>query len=189
MKIDQNLNKNRGKRLRECRTGIPGMTQEKLAELCGCSIQHISLIENGKRGLTRDFAHEFASHLKVSDEYLLYETEYKTTYEEVMAKGDDITAKHECLIEYLKMLGIEVDYDGNKEYFHNHDEFFDLECDIDDFIRFTVSRIQDKRRRKENYLDDFKRNLIVNYRSSENISRKQLLKDLGMKEDYFDERA
>lgn len=78
MKINVDLNKNRGNRLKECRKNVLGMTQEKLAELSTYSVQHISMIENGRRGMSAEAAKTFGKILGVRKDYLLCESDAKT---------------------------------------------------------------------------------------------------------------
>ena len=68
--INEELNKKRGQRLKECRE-LRKITQNELAMLSHCSPQSISYIENGRRGMSRDLAHIFAKELKIKEEYIL----------------------------------------------------------------------------------------------------------------------
>lgn len=86
MKSNDLLNKKRGLRLKDCREAS-GLTQEALSMKAGYSIQTISYIENGKRGMTIESARIFGKYLEVRMEYLLCEDNYKTVrdlYSEVI---------------------------------------------------------------------------------------------------------
>ena len=77
MKKDLDLNKKRGQRLKECREAAR-MTQENLAEITDYSVQTVSYIENGKRGMSKESAYTFAKYLNVRMEYLLCDDDFKT---------------------------------------------------------------------------------------------------------------
>lgn len=77
MKKDTDLNKKRGQRLKECREAAR-MTQENLAEITDYSVQTVSYIENGKRGMSKESAYTFAKYLNVRMEYLLCDDDFKT---------------------------------------------------------------------------------------------------------------
>ncbi|MBA4700912.1 MAG: helix-turn-helix transcriptional regulator [Ruminococcus sp.] len=108
MKINTELNKKRGKRLKECRKYIPGMTQEQLANLSHYSIQHISMIENGKRGMSLEAARVFSALLDIREKYLLCEDDYRTNAEE--SDAFNVTSTSDCRhqLKYLETLGITV---------------------------------------------------------------------------------
>lgn len=77
MKNNDVLNKQRGQRLSECRKQTH-LSQEQLSDKTGYSIQTISYIENGKRGMSTDAARIFSNALNVRMEYLLCDDECKT---------------------------------------------------------------------------------------------------------------
>ena len=72
------LNLKRGKRLKYERQRKQ-MTQEQLAEYANYSVQHISYIENGKRKMGYEAAHVFSEILGVPVNYLMCETDYKSS--------------------------------------------------------------------------------------------------------------
>ena len=76
MKNRTKLNKDCGKRLRECRVEA-GMTQKELSETSHYSVQQICYIENGRRGMSTEAAKIFSKLLHVREQYLLGESNYK----------------------------------------------------------------------------------------------------------------
>jgi len=108
----ENLNKKRGQRLKECRIE-KHLTQKQLAELCFCTTQTISYIENGKRGMSRDLAHTFATHLEVDEKYLLCEEFFKTFHDKFKYLED---LSNECdarLTNLLHLLGHTIKFSFN----------------------------------------------------------------------------
>lgn len=61
------------------------ITQEKLAELLDCSVETISKIERGKRGLRQEKAKKIANLLNVQEGWLLCISNYKTKEDEISA--------------------------------------------------------------------------------------------------------
>lgn len=125
----EDLNKKRGCRLRECRTD-KNLTQKQLADLCYCTTQTISYIENGKRGMSRELAHTFSMQLGIDEEYLLCETYFKTFRE----KNKYLDAlNNECdskLTDLLQLLGHKI------KLLFNAGEFDDPEALIDQSANF-----------------------------------------------------
>lgn len=64
------LNKKRGERVRAARKRC-NITQEALADMIPCSINLISSIENGRRGLSEEFARKFGEIFDVDPDFLL----------------------------------------------------------------------------------------------------------------------
>lgn len=81
MKKGQKSTNESGKRLKEL-LDEEKMTQVELAELTNYTAQHINNIIKGKRNMSREAAHSFASILEIDEEYLLCETDYKTISEQ-----------------------------------------------------------------------------------------------------------
>lgn len=79
------LNGTPAKRLIECRKAA-NLTQAKLADLSGYSIQHISRIENNKQRLTYDTALELCKHLNTTPDYLLCNSPAKNNTDNYLSK-------------------------------------------------------------------------------------------------------
>ncbi len=105
--INEELNKKRGQRLKECRE-LRKITQNELAMLSHCSPQSISYIENGRRGMSRDLAHIFAKELKIKEEYILLESDFKTDSEKVKHEDDIMNAIDNSAFKYLTSLGYKI---------------------------------------------------------------------------------
>ena len=101
--INEELNKKRGQRLKECRE-LRKMTQNKLAMLSHCSPQSISYIENGRRGMSRELAHIFAEKLQVKEEYILLESDFKTDSEKIKYENNIMDAIDNFAFKYLTSL-------------------------------------------------------------------------------------
>lgn len=78
---NEELNKKRGLRLKECRTNAH-LTQHDLSDSSNFSKQHISYIECGKRSMSYEAAVIFSKILGVNKEYLLCESDYKNKAEQ-----------------------------------------------------------------------------------------------------------
>ena len=107
--INEELNKKRGQRLKECRE-LRKITQNELAMLSHCSPQSISYIENGRRGMSRDLAHIFAKELKIKEEYILLESDFKTDSEKVKHEDDIMNAIDNSAFKYLTSLGYKITF-------------------------------------------------------------------------------
>lgn len=79
----ENLNKTCGQRLKECRKEKK-YTQKQLAKHISVSVQQISYIENGRRGLTTANAKAFGELLNVRPDYLLCKNDFKSQNEETL---------------------------------------------------------------------------------------------------------
>lgn len=134
MKSGKELNKMRGQRLSECRKDLH-LSQELLAEKTGYSIQTISYIENGKRGMTTDTARIFAKALNTRAEYLLCDDDHKTVLHLYRHASTATRLEHNIMdvITELGYLPIEVEGDViahvSPSDTDNEDEIID-ECDI-----------------------------------------------------------
>lgn len=106
---NEELNKKRGQRLKECRE-LRKITQNELAMLSHCSPQSISYIENGRRGMSRDLAHIFAKELKIKEEYILLESDFKTDSEKVKHEEDIMNAIDNSAFKYLTSLGYKITF-------------------------------------------------------------------------------
>lgn len=180
MKNNKNLNIEIGKRLKICRT-LANMTQEKLSEAVDCSVQTLSLVENGKRGLSLELTRKLARQLNVREEYLLCEDDFKTQEDKLISLYSNDNSSCLIQIEYLRTLGINIniprcviqdgpedDYNENPEdYFktliwegnpftrnnNNLDDIIDEELRISDNKK-TIQDISDDMTNKDN--DNFR---------------------------------
>ena len=71
---DDNSNKKRGSRLRECRE-YRNLTQEALSELVNVSTNYVSMLERGERPIDWDKAVKFSEALNVSPAFIMCETD------------------------------------------------------------------------------------------------------------------
>lgn len=105
----------RGIRLKESREE-KHITQEKLSKLSGYTKNHISYVENGKRGLTIEAARIYSKILGVRENYLLCEDDFKTD-NDFMHSLKGINHSEEAVITILKEIGfcvVEKGDCGNK---------------------------------------------------------------------------
>lgn len=120
--INEELNKKRGQRLKECRE-LRKMTQNELAMLSHCSPQSISYIENGRRGMSRELAHIFAEKLQVKEEYILLESDFKTDSEKIKYENNIMDAIDNFAFKYLTSLGHNITFsvaaDNHKDLIEN----------------------------------------------------------------------
>ena len=138
MKNDAELNKKRGQRLKECREAAR-MTQEILADITNYSVQTVSYIENGKRGMSKESAYTFSKYLNVRMEYLLCDDDFKTVediyYDAVAFEkleknlGDTVTENGYLIAEWF----------GKKiaEYTESESEFIGPIYNVDKYIVLT----------------------------------------------------
>ena len=149
MKKDLDLNKKRGQRLKECREAAR-MTQENLAEITDYSVQTVSYIENGKRGMSKESAYTFAKYLKVRMEYLLCDDDFKTVediyYDAVAFErlenniGDALSENGYLISKWLgKKLG---EYTEAESEIYNVDKYIVLTPD-NKFVTSTGERYED----------------------------------------------
>lgn len=95
----EKLNEIIAMRVKTCRKEF-GMTQEELAEKSNCSVQHISIIENGKRAVSLDTARAFASVFNIDYRYFLEKEPYRNI-EEKQKMNSDIK---ECIDDSFRHL-------------------------------------------------------------------------------------
>lgn len=115
MKNNNGLNKKCGVRLKECREESH-ITQETLSIDTNYSIQTISYIENGKRGMSTEAARIFSKRLKVRMEYLLCEDNFKT-YSDLIMASEAIKKKENLIVEVFTENGyLPMGVEGNVIY-------------------------------------------------------------------------
>lgn len=71
------LNQEKGKRLKEARKDAH-LTQHQLGKMAGYTPQFISAMENGRKNLSFEAAHNFSKILDVRPEWLIAEDDFKT---------------------------------------------------------------------------------------------------------------
>ena len=105
--IKKELNPEHGKRLKECIDEL-GITQKELAEKSGYTKQYISYIVTGKKNMSLESARIFAKILKVDEDYLLCNSDYRTFndfWSELSSEND--MAKNAAL-KLLKVWGVSI---------------------------------------------------------------------------------
>lgn len=114
------INQESGMRLKELLTERK-VTQERLSEILECSVQHVSLIVNGKRRLTEENAQIIAKQFPpVRSDWLLGKDDYKTEYDyqsevimeeisQIERKRNTLFERYECIQNILRMFGYEFD--------------------------------------------------------------------------------
>ena len=65
-----------GGRVRECRLRA-GYTQAQCAEIMDISINFLSEIENGKKGMSQETIYKFCKNLEISADYILFGSQQK----------------------------------------------------------------------------------------------------------------
>lgn len=81
-----------GKRIHDLRTSN-NLTQSKFAELIDISVNFLSEIENGKKGMSQDTLYKLCSKFDVSADYILFGIEKKSS-----------STSPSMIIEYLNSL-------------------------------------------------------------------------------------
>lgn len=81
-----------GKRIRDLRI-MQKLTQAQFAELIGISVNFLSEIETGKKGMSQDTLYRLCTNFSVSSDYILFGTE----------KNDD-SISSSMIIEYVNSL-------------------------------------------------------------------------------------
>lgn len=94
-----------GQRIRNCRIS-KGMTQAEFAESIDISINFLSEIENGKKGLSCETLYQICSiHTTSADYILLGESQKKPNYLELINLANSLTTEElPTLIDYLNAL-------------------------------------------------------------------------------------
>lgn len=87
--MESELKHSVGKRVRNFRIEN-GYTQAQFAELIDISVNFLSEIENGKKGMSQDTLCKLCSHFEISADYILFGT--KSEPEEQVNKSDSIIA-------------------------------------------------------------------------------------------------
>lgn len=108
--INENINSKIGMRLKECRDAKK-ITQKSLSEQCYCTPQTISYIETGKRGMSRDLAHRLSKILLVNEEYLLGESDFKTSSEKYLHDEELMNLTDTLAFQYLHSIGHELSFE------------------------------------------------------------------------------
>ena len=87
--MDLDLKHTVGKRVRDFRIEN-GYTQAQFAELIDISVNFLSEIENGKKGMSQDTLCKLCNFFNISADYILFGTQEK--HEELPNKSDSIIA-------------------------------------------------------------------------------------------------
>lgn len=91
-----------GQRIRQLRT-INDFTQAEFAELADISVNFLSEIENGKKGLSQDTLAKICRQLNISADYILFGTRQKSV--SLVDLANSLTIEElETTIRYLESL-------------------------------------------------------------------------------------
>lgn len=91
-----------GQRIRQLRT-INDFTQAEFAELADISVNFLSEIENGKKGLSQDTLAKICRQLNISADYILFGTKQK--FVSLVDLANSLTIEElETTIRYLESL-------------------------------------------------------------------------------------
>lgn len=102
-----------GKRIKECREDA-GITQQKLTELIEAlpenngktrNEKHISSLERGERSLSLEYARLISKVLRVREEYLLGNDDFKHGTDESLHKMNQFFKQEECIKYLIGSLG------------------------------------------------------------------------------------
>lgn len=77
------------------------LTQEKLAEKMGVSLQTISCIELGKKAIRPENLANLCSHLNVSADYILYGKRDEKLMNELTSKLSELSSEEYSIVESL----------------------------------------------------------------------------------------
>jgi transcriptional regulator with XRE-family HTH domain len=97
-----------GKRIRDCRIK-KGMTQAQFAESIDISINFLSEVENGKKGLSYETLYHLCESHSISADYILFGVEPEKINSADIAEmafelnNDELTTLVECLTALLKL--------------------------------------------------------------------------------------
>lgn len=107
MGIDHDLRTSIGERVRSYRIE-KNMTQAEFAEIMDISINFLSEIENGKKGMSQDTICKLCNHFQVTADYILFgnQTLGKTADAKVIIKIANAMSDNDLniLVEYLSSL-------------------------------------------------------------------------------------
>lgn len=98
--MNSNFLSNMGNRISERRKEM-NLTQEKLAEKMGVSLQTISCIELGKKAIRPENLANLCIHLKVSADYILYGKRDEKQMNELTSKLSELSSEEYTIIENL----------------------------------------------------------------------------------------
>lgn len=98
--MNNNFLSNMGIRISERRKAM-NLTQEKLAEKMGVSLQTISCIELGKKAIRPENLANLCLHLNVSADYILYGKRDENLMNELTTKLSELTPEEYTIVETL----------------------------------------------------------------------------------------
>lgn len=123
-KNNKELNKKRGKRLRECRE-LRNYTQDALGSEIYLSGKYISMLENGYRPLDWNKAHLIADILNVNASYLMCKTDLLSCISRPVLDSDTFGCSDKYLLNFLISIGYVLEFyivnlhDGKKPEIKN----------------------------------------------------------------------
>ena len=98
--MNNNFLSGMGIRISERRKEL-NLTQEKLAEKMGVSLQTISCIELGKKAIRPENLANLCSHLNVSADYILYGKRDEKLMNELTSKLSELSSEEYSIVESL----------------------------------------------------------------------------------------
>lgn len=101
---NNNLKQEIGQRVRECRLDA-GYTQAQCAEVMDISINFLSEIENGKKGMSQETICKFCQALQISADYILFGSQNKKLPYTMIQMVNDLSSERlSVLYEYITAL-------------------------------------------------------------------------------------
>ena len=93
-----------GQRVRECRLQA-GFTQAQCAEVMDISVNFLSEIETGKKGMSQETIYKFCKQLQISADYLLFGAQKKELPYDLVQLINSLSEKElSALAEYITAL-------------------------------------------------------------------------------------
>ncbi len=93
-----------GQRVRECRLDA-GYTQAQCAEIMDISINFLSEIENGKKGMSQETLYKFCQGLQISADYILFGSQNKKLPYTMIQMVNDLSPEGlSVLFDYITAL-------------------------------------------------------------------------------------
>lgn len=104
-----------GHRVRECRLQA-GYTQAQCAEIMDISVNFLSEIETGKKGMSQETIYKFCKQLQISADYLLFGSQPQELPQDLVQLVNSLSDKElSALAEYIVALQKLQKLQTNKE--------------------------------------------------------------------------
>lgn len=99
-----NLKWDIGERVRECRLKA-GYTQAQCAEIMDISINFLSEIENGKKGMSQETIYKFCKNLEISADYILFGSQHSKLPNKLIVTVNNLSDEElSILSDYIVVL-------------------------------------------------------------------------------------